>query len=436
VRLRLTVWYGGLFLVSGAALIAFTYFLIVRAAVGHSDSNVLCRSPGGASGSGSGCHAAGASQTSAAVLHQRAALLHEFVSRSEIALGIVTAIALLLGWYMAGRALRPLRTVTAAAREMSAGRLDERVALPGPRDEFKELGDTFDGLLARLESSFHAQRQFIANAAHELRTPLARQRVISQVAVADPGASVESLSAAHERVLISGAEQQQLIDALLALAEGQSGLDTWERFDLSPVAAMVVADRQQDAAGLNLTVHAVLDTALVAGSRRLCERLISNLVDNALRYNVPGGEVEITTGTVGQGACVSVVNTGPVVSATAVDEMFRPFQRLSDHRRGEGFGLGLSIVEAVVHAHHASVEVQPRPEGGLRIEVVFPPAPSESDDPVVGRPGDRPTTVSAHQPTASPSLRKSEAARYTPFTGGSPLVTHSGGGLSPAARPK
>jgi signal transduction histidine kinase len=373
VRLRLTVWYGGLVLVSGAALIAFTYYLIVRAAVGQSASNVLCRSAGGASRPPSACHPAGGSRIPASVLHERSALLHEFVSRSEIALGVVTAVALLLGWYMAGRALRPLRTVTAAAREMSAGRLDERLTLPGPQDEFKELGDTFDGLLARLEASFRAQRQFIANAAHELRTPLARQRVISQVAVADPGANVESLSAAHERVLVSGAEQQQLIDALLALAEGQSGLDTWERFDLSPVAAKAVADRQQAAASLNLTVHAALDVAAVFGSRRLCERLVSNLVENALRYNVPGGEVEITTGTAGSGAVLSVANTGPVVPEGAVDEIFRPFLRLSDHqRRGEGFGLGLSIVEAIVQAHHASVTVQPRPGGGLRIEVLFP----------------------------------------------------------------
>jgi signal transduction histidine kinase len=373
VRLRLTLWYGGLFLVSGAALIAFTYYLIVRVAVGHSGTNELCRSAGGATGPPSACHAAGGTHIPTDVLHQRAALLHEFVSRSEIALGVVTAVALLLGWYMAGRALRPLRTVTAAAREMSAGRLDERLTLPGPHDEFKELGDTFDGLLARLEASFRAQRQFIANAAHELRTPLARQRVISQVAVADPDASVESLSAAHERVLVSGAEQQQLIDALLALAEGQSGLDAWERFDLSPVAAKAVADRQQAAADLNLTVRAALDTAEIVGSRRLCERLISNLVDNAVRYNLPRGEVEVTTGSVDSGAFVSVANTGPVVSAADIDEMFRPFQRLSDHpRRGEGFGLGLSIVDAIVQAHHAGVTVQPRPEGGLRIAVVFP----------------------------------------------------------------
>ena len=367
VRLRLTLWYGGLFLASGAALIAFTYYLIVRSAVGDSGANVLCRTPGGA------CHAAGGTLTPAGVLHQRATLLHEFVSRSEIALGVVTAAALLLGWYMAGRALRPLRTVTAAAREMSAGRLDERLTLPGPHDEFKELGDTFDGLLARLEASFRAQRQFIANAAHELRTPLARQRVISQVALADPAASVESLGAAHERVLVSGAEQQQLIDALLALAEGQSGLDTWERFDLSPVAARALEDRRQAAADLDLTVRSTLDPAVVVGSRRLCERLISNLVDNAIRYNAPGGEVEVTTGTAGSGAVVSVANTGPVVPAAAIDEMFRPFQRLSDHpRRGEGFGLGLSIVEAIVQAHHADVTVQLRPGGGLRIEVVFP----------------------------------------------------------------
>ena len=375
VRLRLTLWYGGLFLISGAALIAFTYFLIVRAAVGRSATNVLCRNIGGSSGSSPACHTVGASTIPAIALRERAALLHEFVFRSEIALAVVTVVAVLLGWYMAGRALRPLRTVTAAAREISAGRLDERLTLPGPNDEFKELGDTFDGLLARLEAAFRAQRQFIANAAHELRTPLTRQRVISQVALADPGASIDSLSAAHERALVSGAEQQQLIDALLALAEGQSGLDNRERFDLSDVARRALADRQRAASDLNVTVHATLDAAGVVGSRRLCERLVSNLIDNALRYNLPGGEVEVTTGTVNTGAFVSVANTGPVVPAAAIGQLFRPFQRLSAHSgRGDGFGLGLSIVEAIATAHHASLTAQPRPSGGLQIDVAFPPS--------------------------------------------------------------
>ena len=370
VRLRLTLWYGGLFLVSGAALIAFTYFLIVRAAVGTSTRNVLCRTAGT---SASSCHPAGASTTPAAAIHERTALLHEFVFRSELALAIITGVALLLGWYMAGRALRPLRSVTAATRGISAGRLDERLTLAGPNDEFKELGDTFNGLLARLEASFRAQRRFIANAAHELRTPLARQRVISQVALADPDATVESLSTAHERVLVSGAEQQQLIEALLTLAEGQAGLDTWERIDLSHVAGNVLADKLTVAADLDVTVHAALDPAVVDGSLRLCERLVSNLVENALRYNVPGGDIEVTTGTVDEDAIVTVMNTGPGVPAAAVGQILRPFQRLSAHSgRGGGLGLGLSIVEAIAEAHRAKLNVQPGSSGGLRIDVRFP----------------------------------------------------------------
>ena len=160
-------------------------------------------------------------------------MLHQLLSRSAVALALMAVLSIALGWFMAGRVLRPLRTITAAAREISADRLGDRLALGGPRDELKELGDTFDALLARLEASFRAQRQFIANASHELRTPLARQRAISQVALADPGATIETLRTAHERVLAAGAQQQQLIEALLTLARGQAGLDKPEPFDLA-----------------------------------------------------------------------------------------------------------------------------------------------------------------------------------------------------------
>ena len=235
VRLRLTLWYGGLFLAFGTTLLAVTYALVVQAFVGNTAGNAFCQGPH------LRCRAIGAQQALALALRDHATVLHELLTRSEVALAVMTALAVAFGWIIADRVLRPLRAITATARRISAASLDERLALSGPDDEFRELGDTFDGLLARLEASFNAHRQFIANASHELRTPLARQRVISQVALSDPGATVESLSAAHQRVIAAGAEQEQLIDALLTLARGQAGLDKREPFDFAAVTSRVIA---------------------------------------------------------------------------------------------------------------------------------------------------------------------------------------------------
>ena len=247
VRLRLTLWYGGLFLVFGTALLAVTYALVVHALVGNTAANAFCQGPQ------LRCRAIGAQQALAMTLRDHAAVLHELLTRSEVALAVMTVLAVAFGWIVADRVLRPLRAIIAAARQISAASLGERLALAGPDDEFRELGDTFDELLARLEASFGAQRQFIANASHELRTPLARQRVISQVALSDPSATVESLSTAHQRVLAAGAEQEQLIDALLTLARGQAGLDQREPLDLAAVTSQVIASRQPEAARRNLT---------------------------------------------------------------------------------------------------------------------------------------------------------------------------------------
>jgi signal transduction histidine kinase len=371
VRLRLTLWYGGLFLVSGAVLLTITYGLVVQAFVGNTAGNALCPGPAVPS---SACHVIGPQQARAMALQENAAVLHQLLSRSEVALALMAVLSIALGWFVAGRVLRPLRTITAAAREISADSLGDRLALGGPRDELRELGDTFDALLARLEASFRAQRQFIANASHELRTPLARQRVISQVALADTGATIETLRAAHERVLAAGSQQQQLIDALLTLARGQAGLDTPEPFDLAAVTSQILPGRRPEAESRNLTLHAALAPARVAGSPRLAERLAANLVDNALRYNVPGGRVDVTTGTRNSRAVLSVANTGPAVPADAVELLFQPFQRLSTDRTsgGDGHGLGLSIARAIADAHGARITACPRPGGGLLVEVMFP----------------------------------------------------------------
>jgi signal transduction histidine kinase len=368
VRLRLTAWYGGLFLLSGAALLTVTYGLVVQAFAGNSAGNVFCRAPG------TGCHVIGAQQARAIAVQQHATVLSELVSRSALALAAVAALSVALGWFIASRALQPLRSITTTARQISAASLSERLALAGPRDELTELADTIDGLLARLEAAFAAQRQFIANAAHELRTPLARQRVISQVALADPGATVESLRSAHERVLASGAQQHQLIDALLTLAHGQAGLTSHEPFDVADLVRKILASRESELRRQNLILHTTFSPAPAVGSPRLVEHLAANLIDNALLHNLPGGRIEVTTETEGSHAVLTVANTGPPVPAAAMDRLFQPFQRLSADRtgRGDGHGLGLSIVQAIARAHRATITAQPRPGGGLLIAVAFP----------------------------------------------------------------
>jgi signal transduction histidine kinase len=368
LRLRLTAWYGGLFLLLGTLLLTVTYGLVVQGFVGNSAGNANCQAPG------TGCHTIGAQQARAIAVQEHATVLSELVSRSALVLALMTVLSIALGWFIAGRVLRPLRTITATARQISATSLSERLALGGPRDELRELGDTFDGLLARLEAAFNAQRAFVANAAHELRTPLARQRVISQVALADPGASIESLRAAHERVLAAGAQQQHLIDALLTLACGQAGLDKHEPFDLADLASKVLADRQHEAQHRNLTLRTILGPAPTVGSPQLAERLAANLIDNALRHNHPGGRVEVITWTRDSRALIAVTNTGPAVPAAAIDQLFQPFQRLAADRTGrrDGIGLGLSIVQAIADAHHATITARPQPEGGLFIEASFP----------------------------------------------------------------
>ena len=368
VRLRLTLWYGGLFFLSGAALLAITYALVVQAFTAGTGPLATCKRPG------FGCHAVAVGQVQAAALQEHGTVLHQLLTRSAVALAVMVVLSIGLGWFIAGRVLRPLRAITAAARQTSAADLSRRLAMRGADDELKALGDTFDALLARLEASFTSQRQFIANAAHELRTPLARQRVISQVALADPGATADSLRAAHQRVLASGAEQQQLIDALLALAQGRAGPDTTEPVDLADVTRQIAAARRTDAHRRNLTMHLTLSPALAAGSPRLIKQLAENLLDNALRHNLPGGRVDISTQTANSDAVLSVTNTGPAVPADAVDRLFQPFQRLGTDRvnRGEGLGLGLSIVQAIADAHSASLTVQPRPAGGLQVQATFP----------------------------------------------------------------
>jgi signal transduction histidine kinase len=407
VRLRLTALFATLFLVSGAGLLSITY-LLVSSATGNV---VVGTNPDGSSfvvGSTARTKArpqvvttsrgrpgghlsaqqlkAQAARDRVVAVRQRDAALHELFAKSGIALTLMAAVSVLLGWLFAGRVLRPLRTITERAREISASNLHERVALAGPDDELTQLADTFDDLLGRLQAAFAAQRQFVANAAHELRTPLTRAQTLSEVALADPAATVDSLRASHGRVLAAGRQQERLIEALLTLARSERGLDQREPFDLATVTATMLHARQHEAERRTLYVHATLEPADTSGDPRLAERLVANLLDNALRYNQPHGRIDVTTSVRAGQAVLSVANSGPPIPPEEVERLFRPFQRLGADRtdQSDGLGLGLSIVQAIATAHQAALTAHAPPSGGLEVEIGFPsrngsePTPDES----------------------------------------------------------
>jgi signal transduction histidine kinase len=415
VRLRLTLLYGGLFLVSGAALLIITYVLVAHRfpTVLHPQSLQAGgtaqpgtappgTAPPGTSGqaeyfigTGTACQPGpGASvptaqltrcaaQAQAAAARQQDDVMNELLIQSGVALAIMAVTSIGLGWLVAGRVLAPLRTITAAAQRVSAASLNQRLALAGPHDELQELGDTFDALLARLEAAFGAQRQFVANASHELRTPLTRQRTLIELALTDPDRTVGSLSQTCRRVLAAGEQQERLIEALLTLARGQRGLDRREPVDLAGLTGGVLAARRSAADRRGLTVDASLGPACLLGDARLAERLIANLVDNAVAHNVPGGRIRVTTGERAGQPFLSVANTGPVIPAAEVGGLFEPFRRGgTDRTRGEGLGLGLSIVRAIAAAHGARLRARAGPGGGLDIQVRFPPLPPPAPDPV------------------------------------------------------
>jgi signal transduction histidine kinase len=316
------------------------------------------------------------------VSQQRAAELRQLLAESGVALAIMSVASIGLGWLVAGRALRPLRTITTAARSISANNLHARLALDGPDDEVTELGKTFDNLLARLEGAFAAQRQFVANASHELRTPLARQRTLLEVALADPDSSAAALRHACARVLAAGGEQERLIEALLTLSRSQRGIDRREPVDVAAIAGEAVLAHRAQASALGVTVRTSLGGAKVMGDERLIERLVANLIDNAVRHNVHGGVVGVRTGNsdrdADRRASLTVVNSGPVIAPADVDRLFQPFQRAGGRTAAaDGLGLGLSIVAAITAAHGARLEASAPPAGGLAISIAF----SEAADP-------------------------------------------------------
>jgi signal transduction histidine kinase len=384
-RFRLTALYCSLFFPSAIVLVAVTYFLIVlfRLPVDRATNRLAIRT-----------YVRGRLITVRPLLHQDIAnrvadhaelniagpiIGHvilgpsEFLVGSCIVLVAMIGVSVLFGWFAAGRVLRPLRVMTSTTRQISERNLHERLALRGPEDELKALADTIDGLLARLEAAFDSQQRFVANASHELRTPLMLSQTLLQVALADPDITLGSLRSACQEAIDAGKDQAQIIDALLTLARSQRGLDHRGAVDLKGVVADALEAHRPSARARGLRIDAVLDDATVAGDSRLLYRLVSNLLDNAIRYNVVGGHVEV--GLIGGtwGARLTIANTGLPVPPGQVDRLVEPFRRATPERTAnpDGLGLGLSIVADIAKAHGAGLQLGTRPEGGLNVTVSF-----------------------------------------------------------------
>ena len=358
-RLRLTLMYSGMFLLLGTAVIVIIFVVVQSgAAVGQSVSQAV-------PGLGPAQHAE---------VTQHSADVARLLAISWLTLAVTTAASAVLGWFAAGRVLRPLRKMMMTARTISAGNLNERLALDGPSDEFKQLGDTFDDLIARLEASFSSQRRFVANAAHELRTPLTLERTLLQVALADPNVSATTLRATCEELVASGRTHERLLDALLTLTTSERGVEQREPVDLATVARDALERAAPAVEERQLELRADLGPATILGDVALVERLVANLLDNALRYNRQGGMVGVETATESAAAVLLVSNDGPPIPPDEVERLFEPFQRLERDRTGAGdaHGLGLSIVRAIATAHGAQLSANPRASGGLVVTVRFP----------------------------------------------------------------
>jgi signal transduction histidine kinase len=373
VRLRLTALYGVLFLLSGVVLLAITGGVVVAS------SAVTARAPPPPAPHSALARAqARIHQLQAALAaHTAHGVTHQLLAGSAVALGVMTVVSAALGWLVAGRVLRPLRAITAATRRISADSLHERLALAGPRDELTDLGGTIDGLLARLEGAFAAQRRFAANAAHELRTPLTTMRAAVDVAVAKPGPVPGQTIALAGRLREQLDRVDELLDGLLALARAQHGvLPGRAVLSLAALAAASLAARTAAITARKLTVQHTdrPGGAWVAGSQPLLARMVDNVIDNAIGHNRDGGWISVATGADGAAAVLAVETGGEVLDQHQVDQLAQPFQRLgADRTRSHaGAGLGLSIVAAIAEAHGGTLDLRARPAGGLRAAIALP----------------------------------------------------------------
>jgi signal transduction histidine kinase len=385
LRWRLTALYGVLFLVSGALLLLISGGYVVN----RSSSTSVARAPSGPTSAAA--QLANDRATIRQLQHELAgqvssgpsSLSHTLLVASAIALGFMTIGSVLMGWLLAGRALRPVRQMTAATQQISAHNLNERLAVTGPDDELKVLGDTIDGLLERLEAAFSAQRRFVANASHELRTPLATIRASLDVAVAKPEGAPSQTIALASRVRAELDRIDGLLEAFLVLARAQHrSLPGYAVLPLDYVVGAALADQQAAIRARNLTVSdsTAPGGAWVRGSQALLARLVENVLDNAICHNEDGGWVHITAATEAGWARLVVENGGQVLEQRQVDELSQPFRRLEADRIGtdRGSGLGLSIVAAIAEAHDGRLDLQARPGGGLRVCIDLPAAATGS----------------------------------------------------------
>ncbi|MGH2947839.1 MAG: HAMP domain-containing sensor histidine kinase [Solirubrobacteraceae bacterium] len=385
VRLRLTLLYGALFLTSGAALLALTYVL-VRESTGAVLVRATRTQPAGVERDTAPLREQLPRELDelgrempARAAQQRAETMEQLLVQSGTALGLMALLSVGLGWVMAGRVLRPLRTMTATTRRISEHNLHERLALEGPRDELKDLGDTIDGLLERLEAAFDAQRRFVANASHELRTPLAMMRTSLDVATAKAERTPPQLRVLDGKLREGLDRADRLLESFLALARAEHAVPPQDTsVSLPAIVSEAIAHRADAIAERGLDVRQQLHDAAAHGSHPLLARMVENVIDNAIRHNEPWGWVGVETRTEDGSACFVVESGGPRLQERDVQELAQPFRRLGAERTGSenGVGLGLSIVAAIAAAHDGELALHARPQGGLRVAIALPCAPT------------------------------------------------------------
>jgi signal transduction histidine kinase len=383
LRLRLTLSYGLLFFVVGFLLLGLSYLLLRHVAM-NNPSELTTRAAEQLNLSqayleqnmppqSSGQQTVGAFMRllQDQVLSQ---LLHALVGITFLALAIATAVSVAAGWLMAGRQLRPVHEISAVARRLSASTLHERIALTGPKDELRELADTFDAMLVRLETAFVAQREFVSNASHELRTPLAIMRTELDVTLADPSTNADDLRKMAETIRAAIARSEDVIDKLLVLAESDN-LEVHATVDLERLVNDVVERHARAAKARGISIRVAAQRSLVDGDAALLERLVENLVDNSVRYAPEDSEVHVrVAANQADLVTLSVANEGDVISPDEAPRLFERFYRrgTSRSRRSGGSGLGLAIVASVAEVHGGAVSAEAPPEGGLIVTVTLP----------------------------------------------------------------